>query len=95
MHSPKAGFTLIELLVVISIIAILASLLFPVIGQARGMARAASCTSNLRQLGVALSLYHNVWDCYPGHQWKLGPGGNVRVRWFQQLHAMLNLGTKV
>jgi len=52
-----AGFTLIELLVVIAIIAILAAILFPVFARAREQARKASCASNLRQHGLALSMY--------------------------------------
>ena len=50
------GFTLIELLVVIAIIAILAAILFPVFAQAREQARKTTCTSNMRQVGMALNM---------------------------------------
>lgn len=67
----RNGFTLIELLVVIAIIAILAAILFPVFARAREKARQASCTSNLKQMGLAMLMYANDYDevLPPNYAW--------------------------
>ncbi|MBI5831549.1 MAG: DUF1559 domain-containing protein [Armatimonadetes bacterium] len=64
MHNQnrRRGFTLIEMLVVIAIIAILAAILFPVFAKAREKARQSSCSSNLKQIGLAMIQYRQDYD---------------------------------
>lgn len=53
----KSGFTLMELLLVISIIALLAAILMPALGNARELAKAAECMSNQKNVGSQINLY--------------------------------------
>lgn len=76
---PQPGFTLVELLVTIAVIAILAALLLPSLAGAKAPALSAACKSNLRQFGIALSLYAQAHGYYPPHGYRpssvtTGPG---------------------
>jgi len=61
-QKSQNGFTLIELLVVIAIISILAAILFPVFARTRENARRASCSSNLKQIGLGIMQYVQDYD---------------------------------
>lgn len=61
----QRGFTLIELLVVIAIIAILIALLLPAVQQAREAARRTQCKNNMKQIGLAMHNYHDVYNMFP------------------------------
>jgi prepilin-type N-terminal cleavage/methylation domain-containing protein len=56
-HSRLCGFTLVELLVVIGVIALLVSILLPVLNKAREAAARTACASNMRQVATALNAY--------------------------------------
>ena len=68
------AFTLIELLVVIAIIAILAAMLLPALAKAKQKAKQSACVSNMRQIGIALTMYVGDYNVYPNCLW-YGPQG--------------------
>ncbi|MCJ8328766.1 MAG: DUF1559 domain-containing protein [Lentisphaeria bacterium] len=60
----KHTFTLIELLVVVTILGLLAALIFPTVGRAKEKARQTSCMNNLKQIGLGFAVYADEYDGY-------------------------------
>lgn len=78
--SLRRAFTLVEILVVIAVIGILIALLLPAVQAAREASRAASCKNNLKQLGLALHMYHDIHRRLPTG-WEASPGPDDPNGW--------------
>lgn len=79
----RCGFTLIELLAVIGIIALLISLLLPVLSRARQQAQWIACQSNLHQIGLAVEMYENQYGGYlPQTFWATDDLAGEKGSWY-------------
>ncbi len=95
----RAAFTLIEVLVVVGIIALLISIALPLLGRSRMLARQTVCASNLRQIGLAMTMYassNRSWGP-PWAGWvsdfvlanNSGPKGYRSTGWTEALYPFL------
>ena len=89
-HRPFAprGFTLVELLVVVGIIALLIGILMPALTRAREQANTTKCGANLHTIGIALTMYVNQYNAYPGHAGLVA--GTTAAIWPTRLRAFTN-----
>ena len=91
MRGPKriaTGFTLVELLVVIGIIALLIAILMPALTRAREQANTVKCGANLHSIGLALTMYVNQYNAYPGHASAVA--GTTAAIWPTRLRPFVN-----
>lgn len=73
-------FTLLELLVVIAIITILASMLLPALGKSREMGKRVLCGSNVKNVGLGITMYTNDWNSYMPVVW------DGKTTWSKRIH---------
>jgi prepilin-type N-terminal cleavage/methylation domain-containing protein/prepilin-type processing-associated H-X9-DG protein len=85
----ESGFTLVELLVVIAILGVLASLLLPAVQKVREAANRAKCQNNLKQLGLAVHIFHDATRSLPA---SINVPGRPRTNWIISMLPYLEQG---
>src|ERR1019366_9566444 len=83
----KRAFTLIELLVVIAIVGLLAALLLPALSRAKSSANRTTCTSNVRQINLAITMYAD------DHRDKIGYSSDVYYSYKDFVSSYLGAAT--
>jgi prepilin-type N-terminal cleavage/methylation domain-containing protein/prepilin-type processing-associated H-X9-DG protein len=90
------AFTLVELLVVIAIIAVLIAVLLPVLTKVKQQAQTVQCSSNLRQIGQAMTMYTQQYQYFPNATFlSPNPSGGYASCWPVRLRKLLNGNQKL
>jgi len=88
---PRRGLTRLELLLVLSVIFLNGAIFLPFVQQAREAARQSQCQGNLKQVGLAIANYVDVYDCFPSG-FDVSPEGNYLGRgWNLKILPYMNM----